>query len=66
MEVFTREVDEAGMSAILAASPEGLGLYKRCGFEEVIVMKLDFKKYGGTEDMGIGYHIIMKRPAKSK
>jgi hypothetical protein len=66
MEAFLKEVDDAGVPAVLGASPEGEGLYRRYGFEEVVVMNFDLRDYGGTPEMGVEQHMIMRRPAKVK
>ena len=40
--------DEMGVRAWIDASPQGLGLYKKFGWEEVNTHTTDLKKWGGT------------------
>jgi GNAT superfamily N-acetyltransferase len=45
------KADEAGVEAYLEASPLGVPLYSRHGFERVRDVELDLRKWGGTEVM---------------
>jgi hypothetical protein len=56
MEEGLKEVDRLGLQCVLGASPEGEGLYKKYGFEEVEVMELKLWEYEGGEGMGIARH----------
>lgn len=63
------EADNIGLQSILASSPDGEGLYKRFGFKEYKVMRLNLRKYVGGEQLrgddgdGIVRHVVMHRPA---
>jgi len=61
-----REVDDLGLQCVLAASKEGLGLYKRFGFVEFEVMTLKLWEYEGGEGFGLDNHVVMHRPAHKK
>jgi ribosomal protein S18 acetylase RimI-like enzyme len=56
MQEGLKEVDRLGLQCVLGASPEGEGLYKKYGFEEVEVMELKLWEYEGGEGMGIARH----------
>ncbi|KAI9818146.1 MAG: hypothetical protein M1827_000771 [Pycnora praestabilis] len=43
----TDKADEAGLPSYLEASPAGLGLYKKHGFEQVDEIITDLEKWGG-------------------
>ncbi len=64
LEQGLREVDEAGLQCVLAASKEGLGLYRKFGFVEFETMKLKYWEYDGGEGLGIDDHVVMHRPAR--
>jgi len=56
MKEGLEEVDRLGLQCVLGASPEGEGLYKKFGFEEVKVMELKLWEYEGGEGMGVARH----------
>jgi GNAT superfamily N-acetyltransferase len=66
LELFLRETDELRLQAVLGASREGRGLYKRYGFRDYEVMELKMWEYEGGEGMAIEEHVIMHRPVKEK
>lgn len=63
-----KEADDMGLQTILAASPDGEGLYRRFGFEEVVVMELQLWEYEGGEGLvgeeRLTRHCVMRRPGK--
>jgi GNAT superfamily N-acetyltransferase len=63
---FVHEADEAGLQAILGASPVGIGLYRKYGFVDFRVMNFKLWEYDGGKGMGIARHVIMHRPAVTK
>lgn len=44
IEVAAKE----GLPCWLQSTPQGYGLYSKCGFEDVGVMEIDMSKYGGV------------------
>ncbi|KAI6710856.1 acetyltransferase [Diplocarpon mali] len=66
LEQGLREVDEAGLQCVLAASKEGLELYKRFGFVEYETMSLKLWEYKGGGGLGEDHHVVMHRPAKER
>lgn len=58
-----KEADRLGLQAVLGASKEGLGLYKKHGFTEFEVMEVRLWEYEGGEGMGLDRHVVMHRPA---
>ena len=64
LEEGLREVDDAGWQAVLGASPDGEGLYKKFGFQEFDFMERNLWEYEGGEGCGIARHVVMHRPAK--
>ncbi|TVY55155.1 hypothetical protein LCER1_G004432 [Lachnellula cervina] len=50
------KVDELGLQCVLGASPEGVELYRRFGFEEVAARELKLWEYEGGEGMGVTRH----------
>lgn len=65
MEEGLAEADRLGLQSILAASPEGEGLYKRYGFVEFDVMNFKLWEYEGGEGMGLAKNVMMRRPTRS-
>lgn len=61
-----RETDARGLQAVLGASKEGFGLYKKHGFEEFETMTFDLAEYEGGAGMGIVNNFVMHRPAAGK
>ncbi|KAE9378195.1 acyl-CoA N-acyltransferase [Stipitochalara longipes BDJ] len=59
-----KEADRLGLQAVLGASKEGLGLYKKLGFKEVEVMEIRLWEYEGGEGRGLETHAVMHRPTK--
>ena len=55
--------DREGLPCWLQATPQGRGLYSKCGFEIVGDMDIDMSKYGGE---GIYRYVCMLRPAKEE
>jgi GNAT superfamily N-acetyltransferase len=44
-----KEVDRRGLPAFIEATPAGLGLYKKFGWEEMVKSKVKLKDYGGED-----------------
>ena len=65
MEYGLKEADRLGIQAVLGASREGLGLYKKYGFTEFEVMEINLWEYEGGEGMGTDRHVVMHRPAQN-
>lgn len=63
LEDGLREADARGIQAVLAASPDGLGLYKKHGFVVFEALSFNLWEYEGGEGMGVAEHYIMHRPA---
>ena len=59
-----KEADRLGLQSVLGASKEGLGLYKKLGFNEVETMEIRLWEYEGGEGRGEDTHVVMHRPAK--
>lgn len=51
---------------MLAASKEGLGLYKKFGFVEFETMVLKLWEYEGGEGFSMNNHVVMHRPARKR
>ncbi|PQE30253.1 hypothetical protein CJF32_00010157 [Rutstroemia sp. NJR-2017a WRK4] len=64
LEEGLKIADEKKTQVVLGASKYGLGLYKRYGFEELIVMDVDLEAYEGGQGMGRETHAIMWREAR--
>ena len=60
-----KEVDERGLEAWIESTPEGLGLYKRFGWEEVGSVTTDLRPYGG-KDTETTYWLVRKPGAEEK
>jgi ribosomal protein S18 acetylase RimI-like enzyme len=58
------QADAAGLPTIVMATPVGLGLYEKNGFERVSTIKQDDSKYGGTGSH-INHFLIRKPVAKA-
>jgi ribosomal protein S18 acetylase RimI-like enzyme len=58
--------DEAGLQTILGASDQGIGLYKKYGCVECVVLDLKLWEYEGGEGLGVTRHVFLHRPALSK
>lgn len=65
LEDGLREADTRGVQAVLGASSEGLGLYKKHGFVVIDTRSFNLWEYEGGEGMGVAEHYIMRRPAAS-
>lgn len=65
LEDGLRETDAQGLQSVLGASSAGIGLYRRYGFVEFKVIKLNLWEYEGGEGMGVEEHVIMHRPART-
>jgi GNAT superfamily N-acetyltransferase len=58
-----READRRGWPAFIEASPAGLGLYKKFGWEEMVKTTINLKDYGGQD---VEYDTVgLIRPAGS-
>ena len=53
--------DREGLPCWLQGTPQGRGLYSKCGFKIVGNMDIDMSKYGGE---GIYRYVCMLRSAK--
>ncbi len=56
--------DDEGWEAYIDASPEGKGLYEKCGWQTINTIDLDVGKWGGPEEVSTCYD--MWRPARGK
>lgn len=65
MEDGLKEADRLGIQAVLGASKQGLGLYRKYGFTEFETMEINLWEYEGGEGMGTDRHVIMHRPAQN-
>ncbi len=65
LEDGLKEADRLGIQAVLGASKQGLGLYRKCGFTDFETMEIDLWKYDGGEGMGTDRHVVMHRPAQN-
>lgn len=61
-----RAVDEEGLQAVLGASPEGVGLYRKFGFVETRTTEWKLWEYEGGEGMGRTKHVVMWRPSREE
>lgn len=59
-----REVDRRGWQAFIEASPAGVGLYRKFGWEEKLKMTVNFKDFGGDDVEYVSVGLI--RPAGGK
>ena len=59
-----KEVDRRGVSAFIEASPAGLGLYKKFGWEEMLKTTVNLKHYGGEDVECVTVGLV--RPAGAK
>ena len=53
--------DEKALPCWLQASPQGAGLYRKLGFEDVGKMDIDMSSFGGK---GVYQYVCMIRPTK--
>ncbi len=58
-----RAADEAHANTFIEATPMGLPLYKRHGWEEVDELAIDMRKYGGGE---VAKEMLLVRPARGE
>jgi GNAT superfamily N-acetyltransferase len=58
------QADAAGLPILVMATPVGLGLYKKNGFEHVSTIEQDDSKYGGSGSH-ISHFYIRKPTAKA-
>jgi len=65
-EAFLAETDEAGLQAVLGASPEGIELYRRHGFVDFETMEIELGEYEGGKEMEAVRHVIMYRSKVAK
>lgn len=56
-----RAADEANAKTFIEATPMGLPLYKRHGWEEVDETEIDMRKYGGEE---VEREVLLIRPPR--
>lgn len=59
-----READRRGLPAFIEASPSGLGLYKKFGWEEKLKTTVNLKDYGGEDVECVTVGLV--RPAGAK
>jgi ribosomal protein S18 acetylase RimI-like enzyme len=59
-----KEADRRGLPAFIEASPAGLGLYKKFGWEEMLKTTVNLKDYGGEDVECIRVGLV--RPAGAK
>jgi predicted N-acetyltransferase YhbS len=59
-----KEADRRGLPAFIEASPAGLGLYKKVGWEEMLKITVNLKDYGGEDVECVRVGLV--RPAGSK
>jgi GNAT superfamily N-acetyltransferase len=59
-----KEVDQRGLPAFIEASPAGLGLYKKFGWEEMLKTTINLKDFGGDDVECVTVGLI--RPAGAK
>lgn len=66
VEWGTRKADAMGVRCFVDASPAGLGLYRRLGFEEEVgKLELDLGGYEGGEEYGVQKWVGLAREVKS-
>ncbi len=58
-----RAAGEAHAKTFIEATPMGLPLYKRHGWEEVDELAIDMRKYGGGE---VAREMLLVRPARGE
>ena len=59
-----KEADRRGLPAFIEASPAGLGLYKKFGWEEMLKTTVNLKDYGGEDVECVTVGLV--RPAGAK
>jgi GNAT superfamily N-acetyltransferase len=59
-----KEVDRRGLQAFIEASPAGLGLYKKFGWEEMVESTVNLRDYGGEDVDCVTVGLV--RPAGAK
>jgi GNAT superfamily N-acetyltransferase len=59
-----KEVDRRGLLAFIEASPAGLGLYKKFGWEEMVESTVNLRDYGGEDVECVTVGLV--RPAGAK
>ena len=59
-----KEADRRGLPAFIEASPAGLGLYKKFGWEEMLKTTVNLKAYGGEDVECVTVGLV--RPAGAK
>jgi predicted N-acetyltransferase YhbS len=65
-----KEVDRRGLPAFIEASPAGLGLYKKFGWEEMVESTVNLRDYGGEDvecvTVGLVRHAGEKETSKGQ
>jgi predicted N-acetyltransferase YhbS len=59
-----KEVDRKGLPAFIEASPAGLGLYKKFGWEEMVESTVNLRDHGGEDVECVTVGLV--RPAGAK
>ena len=59
-----KEADRKGLPAFIEASPAGLGLYKKFGWEEMLKTTVNLKDYGGGDVESVTVGLIRHAGAK--
>ncbi|EKD18483.1 uncharacterized protein L3040_007494 [Drepanopeziza brunnea f. sp. 'multigermtubi'] len=49
--------DEKGLEAYIDASPEGKGLYEKCGWQVINTLDIDLSKWGGPKEISTSYNM---------
>lgn len=61
VEWGVQKADELGLIAYTEASPKGLGLYLRFGFEEIDRVTVDLEPWGGKKGMVHSYGLLLRK-----
>lgn len=65
MRIGTQNADQDGKEAYLEASPEGVSLYKKFGFEEAAILDTNIRSTRVNEGQEVIYrNVFMLRPSK--
>lgn len=65
LEEVLSVVDEKGWEAFIDASPAGLGLYKKLGWEEVGSTVIDVGAYGGEKGKLVTNVSLVRKPKRT-
>lgn len=61
VEWGVKKADELGLVAYTEASPKGLGLYLKYGFEEVDRVTVDLEPWGGKKGTVHSYGLLLRK-----